>query len=157
MLKLNSFEEIYEPGLGGERGADLNFVPNLLGFFFYSCLGSVFRPLNNATYFMILIWKEYNIMYSYLESFMQYECFLPPAQLLDVKVLIFPPPSFSLLNITSNSILMPQKGGEDPSTNEWQWWSFWNFLTKLAFLKHNFCFVQNCTFNLLWKEYSLII
>ena len=90
MLKLNSFEEIYEPGLGGERGADLNFVPNLLGFFFYSCLGSVFRPLNNATYFMILIWKEYNIMYSYLESFMQYECFLPPAQLLDVKVLIFP-------------------------------------------------------------------
>ena len=95
-------------------------------------------------------------MYSYLESFMQYECFLPPAQLLDVKVLIFPPFfQFTQYNLKFNS--HAPKGGEDPSTNEWQWWSFWNFLTKLAFLKHNFCFVQNCTFNLLWKEYSLII
>ena len=89
MLKLNSFEGRYEPGLGGGARCRFEFCTKSPCFFFYSCLGSVFRPLNNATYFMILIWKEYNIMHSYLESFIQHECLLAPAQLLDVKV-IFP-------------------------------------------------------------------
>ena len=100
MLKLNSFEGIlYEPGLGGGARCRFEFCTKSPRFFFYSCLGSVFRPLNNATYFMILIWKEYNI----IESFIQHECLLAPAQLLHVKVIFPPSPFYALSRLQLNS------------------------------------------------------